>query len=172
MARYQEVVERYEQMVPGHVNDTLDAIATALRVTDGELHRRTGISRPTINGMRAGRVRIAPEKLWPLASALDVEVDVLLMDEVHEAVCMALRGRQYDRASRRFALAGLGNDDRVEHTTRGESVKTPTGSCWISRKIRRYPSRHTHRSATPDAVRGTTQCRRSATGRRSLSATT
>ena len=36
MARYQDVVERYRQLDPGHVNDVFDAIAAALRLTDEE----------------------------------------------------------------------------------------------------------------------------------------
>lgn len=75
MVSYQDVVRRYRNLPPGAVNATVDAIATALALTDEEIHLHTGISRPTINAMRCGRRAILPDRLWPIASALDVDVE-------------------------------------------------------------------------------------------------
>jgi len=102
MISYQDVVRRYTSLPPGAVNATVDAIATALALTDEEIHLLTGISRPTINAMRCGRRPIPPGRLWPIASALDVEVEVLLTTAVDEAVCQAVRGRRWDQCARRF----------------------------------------------------------------------
>jgi transcriptional regulator with XRE-family HTH domain len=110
MTDYHVTLARYEAVGPEHVADVVDAIADALSATDAEIAEATGrtISRQTINGMRGGRVRIRPDKLWPLAAALGVEVDNLLHPDVGEAVAEALKGRRYDRTARRFHLRRTG----------------------------------------------------------------
>lgn len=96
------MMERYQRMDPEHFNDVLDGIADALAMTDAEISQGSGISRQTINGMRGGRAKIRPDKLWPLASALGADVEVFFLPDVAEAVREALRGRHYNRAERRF----------------------------------------------------------------------
>lgn len=81
-ARYRDVMERYQRMDPEHFNDVLDGIADALAMTDAEISEASGISRQTINGMRGGRARIKPDKLWPLASALGADVEVFFLPDV------------------------------------------------------------------------------------------
>lgn len=56
-----------------------DLLARMLGLTDGELHRRTGISRTTINNKRTGSSPVRPEDLWPLSDALGVDIEVLLL---------------------------------------------------------------------------------------------
>lgn len=102
------MMERYQRMDPEHFNDVLDGIADALAMTDAEISQASGISRQTINGMRGGRARIKPDKLWPLASALGADVEVFFLPDVAEAVREALRGRDYNRAERRFGPPGNG----------------------------------------------------------------
>lgn len=79
-------MERYQRMEPEHFNDVLDGIADALAMTDAEISEGSGISRQTINGMRGGRARIKPDKLWPLASALGADVEVFFLPDVADAV--------------------------------------------------------------------------------------
>lgn len=102
IARYQDLLERYQRIDPEHFGDVLNAIASALSMTDAEVSEGSGVSRQTINAMRGGRAPIRPDKLWPLASALGIEVEVFLIDDVAEAVREALVGRQYHRCGRRF----------------------------------------------------------------------
>lgn len=103
---YEQLLARYDALGPDHFADVLDGIATAVGASDDEIHRRSGISRQTINGMRAGRTPIRPDKLWPLASALDTDLEVFLISDPTEAVRAALAGRRYDRATRRFLPPG------------------------------------------------------------------
>lgn len=114
------MMERYQRMDPSHFNDVLDGIADALSMTDGEISDGSGVSRQTINQMRGGKVRIRPDKLWPLASALGAEVDVFFIEDVAEAVREALRGRHYNREARRFGPPGDTGDG-------GESFRHVSG---------------------------------------------
>lgn len=68
---------------------TFDLLARMLGLTDGELHRRTGISRTTINNKRTGSSPVRPEDLWPLSDALDVDIDVLLLQPSEAASWLA-----------------------------------------------------------------------------------
>lgn len=104
------MMEGYQRMDPEHFNDVLDGIADALAMTDAEISQGSGISRQTINGMRGGRARIKPDKLWPLASALGADVEVFFLEDVAEAVREALRGRHYNRTERRFGPPGPPGD--------------------------------------------------------------
>jgi transcriptional regulator with XRE-family HTH domain len=123
------MMERYQRMDPEHFNDVLDGIADALAMTDAEISQGSGISRQTINGMRGGRARIRPDKLWPLASALGADVDVFFLPDVAEAVREALRGRHYNRTERRFGPPN-GPDDDV----RGRSLSQKNGLLYLARQ--------------------------------------
>lgn len=60
-------------------------------LTDLDLHIRTGraISRTSINQKRSGRSPIRAADLWPLADALAVDVDVLLLRPSDAAAWLA-----------------------------------------------------------------------------------
>lgn len=124
-------MERYKRMDPEHFNDVLDGIADALQMTDAEISAASGVSRQTVNQMRGGRVRIKPDKLWPLASALGADVEVFFLDDVAEAVREVLRGRHYDRATRRF-----GPPDEPQESVSASPIEQKGGDCG------RRPVRH------------------------------
>lgn len=80
-ARYSDVAATLEALPPDQTGRTLDLLARMLDLTDADMHRRTGgqMSRATVNAKRKGRSPVRPEDLWPLADALGVEIDVLLL---------------------------------------------------------------------------------------------
>lgn len=58
---------------------TLDLLVRMLKLNDRKMEARSGISRTTLNGKRSGASPIRARDLWPLADALEVDVDVLLL---------------------------------------------------------------------------------------------
>lgn len=80
-ARYPEVASALREAPPGQAGRTVDLLARMQDLTDHDLHVRTGqaISRTSINQKRSGRSPVRAADLWPLADALGVEVDVLLL---------------------------------------------------------------------------------------------
>lgn len=90
-ARYSDVAAALEALPPDQTGRTLDLLARMLDLTDADMHRRTGgqISRATVNAKRKGRSPVRPEDLWPLADALTVDIDVLLMPPAEAAAWLA-----------------------------------------------------------------------------------
>ena len=76
---YAEAAQELAELEPHQVCATVDLLARTLGRTDGDLHRRTGISRHTSSQKRTGAKPIRAGDLWPLAEALDVEIGVLLL---------------------------------------------------------------------------------------------
>lgn len=64
---------------------TFDLLVRMLKLNDRKIEARSGISRQTINGKRSGSSPIRARDLWPLADALDVDVEVLLLQPVEAA---------------------------------------------------------------------------------------
>ena len=75
-AELSEALARIDRTQPGR---TFDLLARMLGRTDADLQHRTGISRQTINGKRTGASKVSAKDLWPLAEAVGVDVDVLLL---------------------------------------------------------------------------------------------
>ena len=81
VARYSDVAAALDAIPPDQPGRTLDLIARMLDLTDLEVCERTGrrISRATVNAKRKRRSPMRVEDLWPLADALELSIDVLLM---------------------------------------------------------------------------------------------
>ena len=86
---------------------TLDLLVRMLKLNDRKMEDRSGISRQTLNGKRSGASPIRARDLWPLADALEVEVDVLLMPPSQAAAWLVQH-----RSDELDGLASLGNGDR------------------------------------------------------------
>lgn len=80
-ARYPQVASALRETPHGQAGRTVDLLARMQDLTDLDLHVRTGraISRTSINQKRSGKSPVRAADLWPLADALAVDVDVLLM---------------------------------------------------------------------------------------------
>lgn len=80
-ARFTRIASALRELPPGQAGRTLDLLARMLALTDQALHERTGreLSRTSINHKRSGRSPMRSSDLWPLADALGVDVDVLLL---------------------------------------------------------------------------------------------
>lgn len=95
---------------------TFDLLVRMLRLNDRKIEARSGISRQTINGKRSGASPIKARDLWPLADALDVEVDVLLLSPSEAAAWLVehraddLNGQAPGKPER-----ANGSDDQGEH---------------------------------------------------------
>lgn len=98
-ARYTEVASALRELPPRQLSRTLDLLARMRDYNDGELWERTGrfVGRTTLNQKRSGRTPIHAQDLWPLADALGVEVDVLLMPPSQAAAWLIKhRAEQFD----------------------------------------------------------------------------
>lgn len=108
-----------------------------LGLTDGEIHRRTGISRTTINNKRTGASPVRPEDLWPLSDALGVDIDTLLLRPSDAA-----RWLTEHRPELLDGVAtGPGNDDRQHNGEQnGTSHLSSKGSrdCRIARQHNKW----------------------------------
>lgn len=91
VARYSDVAAALDAIPPDQPGRTLDLIARMLDLTDAEVCERTSrrISRATINAKRKRRSPVRAEDLWPLADALGLPIDVLLMPPAGAARWMA-----------------------------------------------------------------------------------
>lgn len=105
-ARYPEVASALREVPPGQAGRTVDLLARMQDLTDHDLHARTGraISRTSINQKRSGRSPVRAADLWPLADALGVDVDVLLMPPSQAAAWLV--------EHRSDELDAVGNGDR------------------------------------------------------------
>ena len=82
---FAEVVKALETIDGRQLSRTVDLLARMLDRTDQRLASASGISRPTINQKRTGGSPIRSTDLAPLAEALEVEVDVLLLPPTEAA---------------------------------------------------------------------------------------
>lgn len=76
---FDAVAERLAALPPDQPGRVLDLLARMLDRTDTALHKRSGISRATINAKRTGSSPVRLQDLQPLARAVDAPVDVLLL---------------------------------------------------------------------------------------------
>lgn len=104
-----------------------------LKLNDRKIEARSGISRQTINGKRSGASPIRARDLWPLADALGVEVDVLLLTPSAAARWLA----EHHSAQ----LDAVGNDDGQHNGEQnGSSHLSSKGSrdCRIARQHNKW----------------------------------
>lgn len=76
---FSAVADKLATLPPGQPGQVLDLLARMLDRTDTALHKRSGISRATVNAKRTGRSPVRLEDLQPLARAIDAPIDVLLL---------------------------------------------------------------------------------------------
>lgn len=131
-ARYTEVASALRELPPRQLSRTLDLLARMRGYNDGQLWERTGrfVGRTTLNQKRSGRTPIHPRDLWPLAEALDVDVDVLLLPPSEAARWLA--------EHRSAQLDAVGNGDRQHN---GDPGTTSHISSKGSRGRHRRPAR-------------------------------
>ena len=83
---YSEMSEQLEGLKdrsrPGR---TFDLLARMLDLKDSDLQELTGFSRQTINKLRNGRLVVQMSHLWPLASAVGLDMDDLLLSPLDAA---------------------------------------------------------------------------------------
>jgi transcriptional regulator with XRE-family HTH domain len=79
--RYPDIAAALDKTPSGQANRTFDLVARMRDLTDHDVYELTGhsISRASINQKRSGRSPIRAGDLWPLADALGVDIDVLLL---------------------------------------------------------------------------------------------
>lgn len=100
---------------------TFDLLVRMLRLNDRKIEARSGISRQTINGKRSGASPIKARDLWPLADALDVEVDVLLLSPSEAAAWLVehraddLNGQAPGKPERANGSDDQGEDGAITH---------------------------------------------------------
>lgn len=122
-ARYTDVASALRELPPRQLSRTFDLLARMRDYNDGELWERTGraMSRTTLNQKRSGRSPIRAIDLWPLAEAVGVEVDVLLMPPSQAAAWLV--------EHRADELDAPGNDQRQHNGEQnGTSPLGPKGS--------------------------------------------
>lgn len=144
---------------------TLHVLMAALDISDIELARRLDVSRQAVHSRRTGRTSMTADDLADVATALDVDPAIML-GPPHEALRWLVENRadQLDGV-----LVSLGNGDRQHNGGELDENSDP-----VHRNRAKFPCRakHVARPGRPTHSTGITQRRGSATGRRSLSATT
>ena len=110
---------------------TFDLLVRMLRLNDRKIEDRSGISRQTINGKRSGASPIRARDLWPLADALDVDVEVLLLPPSQAALWLVehradeLDGQAPGKTEWANGSADQGDHGGITHRRRDYPCKRP-----------------------------------------------